>query len=166
MGTTFYGIEFLDFFSQPSLCSTWPCHLSWWVCSTFIRSSSCIISWRSCELTWSFLVTSHSLLISARSLRCNWCKSNKVGANVSLRLGKNFSQWESSFLWKLRFHWLKFLRRVAKTLVIQGPGAQIVISSSGGDGKWAGGGVGQEFEFSPCDTACFDGSEFTTSTGG
>ena len=25
-------------------------------------------------------------------------------------------------LWKLRYHWLKFLRRVAKTLVIQGPG--------------------------------------------
>ena len=34
---------------------------------------------------------------------------------------KNFSQWESSFLWKLQCHWLKFLRRVAKTLVIQGP---------------------------------------------
>ena len=35
---------------------------------------------------------------------------------------KNFSQWERSFLWKLRYHWLEFLRRVAKTLVIQGPG--------------------------------------------
>ena len=41
--------------------------------------------------------------------------------NVIATCRKNFSQWESSFLWKLRFHWLKFLRRVAKTLVIQGP---------------------------------------------
>ena len=42
--------------------------------------------------------------------------------NVIATSRKNFSQWESSFLWKLRCHWLKFLRRVAKTLVIQGPG--------------------------------------------
>ena len=41
--------------------------------------------------------------------------------NVIATCRKNFSQWESSFLWKLRYHWLKFLRRVAKTLVIQGP---------------------------------------------
>ena len=43
--------------------------------------------------------------------------------NIIATCRKNFSQWESSFLWKLRCHWLKFLRRVAKTLVIQGPGA-------------------------------------------
>ena len=42
--------------------------------------------------------------------------------NVIATCRKNFSQWESSFIWKLRCHWLKFLRRVAKTLVIQGPG--------------------------------------------
>ena len=42
--------------------------------------------------------------------------------NVIATCRKNFSQWESSFLWKLRCYWLKFLRRVAKTLVIQGPG--------------------------------------------
>ena len=41
--------------------------------------------------------------------------------NVFATCRKNFSQWESSFLWKLRYHWLKFLRRVAKTLIIQGP---------------------------------------------
>ena len=41
--------------------------------------------------------------------------------NVIATCRKNFSQWESSFLWKLRCHWLKFLRHVAKTLVIQGP---------------------------------------------
>ena len=42
--------------------------------------------------------------------------------NVIATCRKNFSQWERSFLWKLRCHWLKFLRHVAKTLVIQGPG--------------------------------------------
>ena len=41
--------------------------------------------------------------------------------NVIATCRKNFSQWESSFLWKLRCHWLKFLRSVAKMLVIQGP---------------------------------------------
>ena len=41
--------------------------------------------------------------------------------NVIATCRKNFSQWERSFLWKLRCHWLKFLRRVSKTLVIQGP---------------------------------------------
>ena len=34
---------------------------------------------------------------------------------------KNFSQWHRSFQRKLHFHWLKFLRHVAITLVIQGP---------------------------------------------
>ena len=38
--------------------------------------------------------------------------------NVIATCRKNFSQWERSFLWKLRCHWLKFLWRVA---VIQGP---------------------------------------------
>ena len=38
--------------------------------------------------------------------------------NVIATRRKNFSQWESSFLWKLRCHWLKFLRRVAKTFVL------------------------------------------------
>ena len=46
--------------------------------------------------------------------------------NVIATCRKNFSQWESSFLWKLRYHWLKFLRRVAKTLVIQGPGIYLL----------------------------------------
>ena len=36
---------------------------------------------------------------------------------------KNFSQWHRSFQRKLRSHWLKFLRHVAITLVIQGPDA-------------------------------------------
>ena len=48
--------------------------------------------------------------------------------NVIATCRKNFSQWESSFLWKLRCHWLKFLRRVAKTLVIQGPGSRFSLA--------------------------------------
>ena len=43
---------------------------------------------------------------------------------------KNFSQWERSFLWKLRCHWLIFLRRVAKTFVIQGPADPLVFLSN------------------------------------
>ena len=41
--------------------------------------------------------------------------------NIIATCRKNFSQWERGFLWKPRCHWLKFLRRVAKMLVIQGP---------------------------------------------
>ena len=36
------------------------------------------------------------------------------------RCRKNFSQWERSFHWKLRCHWLEFLRQIA--VVRQGPG--------------------------------------------
>ena len=42
--------------------------------------------------------------------------------NIIATCRKTFSQWERSFLWKLRCHWLKFLRHVAKTLAIQRPG--------------------------------------------
>ena len=49
------------------------------------------------------------------------CITGPCITNVIATCRKNFSQWESSFLWKLRCHWLKFLRRVAKMLVIQGP---------------------------------------------
>ena len=49
------------------------------------------------------------------------CNPGPCITNVIATCRKNFSQWERSFLWKLRCHWLKFLRRVAKTLVIQGP---------------------------------------------
>ena len=42
--------------------------------------------------------------------------------NVFVTRRKNFSQWHCSFQRKLLSHWLKFLRHVAITLVIQGPG--------------------------------------------
>ena len=41
--------------------------------------------------------------------------------NVLATRRKNFSQWHRSFQRKLLSHWLKFLRHVAITLVIQGP---------------------------------------------
>ena len=53
------------------------------------------------------------------------CLPGPCITNVIATCRENLSQWESSFLWKLRCHWLKFLRRVAKTLVIQGPGPSI-----------------------------------------
>ena len=49
--------------------------------------------------------------------------------NVFATRRKNFSQWHRSFQRKLRSHWLKFLRHVAKTLVIQGPVTWIFIQS-------------------------------------
>ena len=60
------------------------------------------------------------IIVHAREYRLN--NPGPCITNVIATCRKNFSQWESSFLWKLRYHWLKFLRRVAKTLVIQGPG--------------------------------------------
>ena len=54
-------------------------------------------------------------------------KAGPCITNVIATCRKNFSQWESSFLWKLRCHWLKFLRRVAKTLVIQGPDVEAKV---------------------------------------
>ena len=41
--------------------------------------------------------------------------------NVFATRRKNFCQWHRSFQRKLLSHWLKFLRHVAITLVIQGP---------------------------------------------
>ena len=38
------------------------------------------------------------------------------------RCRKNFSQWQRSFLWKLRSHWLIFLRQRHVAVVRQGPG--------------------------------------------
>ena len=49
-----------------------------------------------------------------------------ISSNLAIT---NFSQWESSFLWKLRCHWLKFLRHVAKTLVITGNTGAVFTNS-------------------------------------
>ena len=56
--------------------------------------------------------------------------------NVFATRRKNFSQWHRSFQRKLRSHCLKFLRHVAITLVIQGPGVCLV------DGNPYGGSLG------------------------
>ena len=51
--------------------------------------------------------------------------------NVFATCRKNFSQWHRSFQRKLRSHWLKFLRHVAITLVIQGPGLCWLVACFG-----------------------------------
>ena len=50
--------------------------------------------------------------------------------NVFATRRKNFSQWHRSFQRKLLSHWLKFLRHVAITLVIQGPAGYWCINSN------------------------------------
>ena len=95
------GLSFWTFFNQLSLHSTWPCHLSWRVRSTFARSSSCILSKRACELTWSLVVTQHIQRIIARSLRCRRCKSDKFGARFPLHGARH--SWHTNFklfLWR------------------------------------------------------------------
>ena len=87
-------LSFWTFFSQPSLCSTWPCHLNRRVQSTFARSSNCILYRRSCQLTCTFIpilllifhcyITPHNWLIIARSLHWRQCKLDTFWAQVSL----------------------------------------------------------------------------------
>ena len=58
--------------------------------------------------------------------RLRWHGAKSPGpciTNVFATRSKNFSQWHRSFQRKLRSHWLKFLRHVATTLVLQGPGS-------------------------------------------
>ena len=82
-----------------------------------------------CAVCLSILFWTHRRALQNINI-CEWssdaiwrCGPGPCITNVIATCRKNFSQWESSFLWKLRYHWLKFLRRVAKTLVIQGPGS-------------------------------------------
>ena len=67
------GLGFWTFFSQPSLRSIWPCHLSRRVQSTFARSSNCIVTRISWELTCFLVVTSHiQQIIQAMQGRLGW----------------------------------------------------------------------------------------------
>ena len=84
-------------------------------------------------------------------VRMNSMVSGPCITNVIATCRKNFSQWESSFLWKLRCHWLKFLRRVAKTLVIQGPGTHC-----NGTQKNAQGGPYKKIQRNTRSYCCFD----------
>ena len=67
----------------------------------------------------------HACLTKLTSCLCITWRHHEPGpciTNVFATRRKNFSQWHRSFQRKLRSHWLKFLRHVAITLVIQGPG--------------------------------------------
>ena len=57
--------------------------------------------------------------------------------NVFATRRKNFSQWHHSFQRKLLSHWLKFLRHVAITLVIQGPVLLIESEMSSSLLRWS-----------------------------
>ena len=67
----------------------------------------------------------------------NWQKHWDTGpciTNVFATCRKNFSQWHRSFQRKLRTHWLKFLRHVAITLVIQDPDLPYSLKLSAPEG--------------------------------
>ena len=56
--------------------------------------------------------------------------------NVFATRRNNFSQWYRSFQRKLLSHWLKFLRHVAITLVIQGPEPQMILFTDTYSPQW------------------------------
>ena len=60
-------------------------------------------------------------------------KAGPCITNVFATCRVNSSQLYRSFQRKLRSHWLKFLRHVAITLVIQGPGLQLPVTS---ESRW------------------------------
>ena len=68
------------------------------------------------------LFSAKPLYMKISSAKWRPCCPGPCITNVFATRRKNFSQWHRSFQRKLRSHWLKFLRHVAITLVIQGPG--------------------------------------------
>ena len=104
-------------------CIIWFCMLN--IITSYHGNAFCIIGPCMIPLTKGQLCA--ALMLSLLPAWTSYSRDARVAGpcitNVIATCRKNFSQWESSFLWKLRCHWLKFLRRVAKTLVIRGPGA-------------------------------------------
>ena len=47
-----------------------------------------------------------------------WCSPGPCINTATWRCRKNFSQWECSFHWKLRCHWLEFLRQLQIAAVV------------------------------------------------
>ena len=52
---------------------------------------------------------------------CNCSEPGPCLTTATWRCCKNLSQWERSFHWKLRCHWLEFLRQCQIAVVRQGP---------------------------------------------
>ena len=75
--------------------------------------------------TYMFFMGCHDIMTGQNTGNLRLLSSYSPGpciTNVFATRRKNFSQWHRSFQRKLLSHWLKFLRHVAITLVIQGPG--------------------------------------------
>ena len=72
------GLSFWTLFSQPSLCSTCPCHLSWRVRSIIAKSSSCYLSRSSYELTWTLVVTQHIPQTVLQAMQIKLCRGPGV----------------------------------------------------------------------------------------
>ena len=69
-------------------------------------------------------VATHSLHIVFHGVP-QQCVTVSIRASLTTatwRCRKNFSQWERSCLWKLRYHWLKDLPQLQIDVVRQGPG--------------------------------------------
>ena len=87
------------------------------------------------SLLSTLIVTDHQCYRAIKSLQTtvhsntidtyNSTIQGPANTNVAATCRKNLSQWERSFLWKLRCHWPKIPRRAAKTLAIEDPGAHV-----------------------------------------
>ena len=66
----------------------------------------------------------HSVHHVRYAYRYSWRSGNPGPCltTAKWRCRKNCSQWERSFLWKLRCHWLEFLRQCQIAVVRQSPG--------------------------------------------
>ena len=84
-----------------------------------------------CTVIWKYSKFSHSHISQSQWRNCAVIiDTGPCIINVFATRRKNFSQWHRSFQRKLLSHWLKFLRHVAITLVIQGPGVLNYFNST------------------------------------
>ena len=89
-------------------------------CVLWVQALINVLS-RSLQWWMHYRVLLHCVIITPGCIGNN-CSPGHGITNVFATCRKNFSQWHRSFQRKLRSHWLKFLRHVAISLVIQGPG--------------------------------------------
>ena len=92
------------------------CQPCWWGCCVELEWRLLrILEWRLfMDVIGGFMM---------RSSHANACRiTGPCCTIVTCRCPKNFSQWERSFLWKLRCHWLKSLQQRQIAVVWQGSG--------------------------------------------
>ena len=82
--------------------------------------------WKNKTMDTYHKISKARLMIYSHYILKTWInRSGPCITNVFATRRKNFSQWHRSFQRKLLSHWLKFLRHVAITSVIPGPGLPI-----------------------------------------